>query len=82
MSRGRRTLRYDDLPADRFASHCDIVVTTRPGILEVMGGNADDSVSMKRIPVTADGRLAGADGVVVDPDHPWFVVIRVVYDSG
>lgn len=82
MWRGRRAIRYDDLPTGRFASHCDIVVAIRPGLLEVIGGNLDDSVSMKRIPATTEGRLAGPDGAVVDPDHPWFVVIRVAYDIG
>jgi hypothetical protein len=82
MWRGRRPIRYDDLPTGRFPSHCDIVVTSRPGLLEVIGGNVDDSVSMKRIPTTADGRLVNPGGSVVDPDHPWFIVIRVNYDIG
>lgn len=80
--RGRRPIRYDDLPAGRFAGHCDIVVGVHPGSLDVIGGNVDDSVSMKRIPVTADGRLAALDGTIVDPDHPWFVVIRINYEIG
>ena len=82
MSRGRSATRYDDLPTGRFASHCDIVVATRPGMLEVIGGNVDNSVSMKRIPVSTDGRLASPDGSIVDRDYPWFVVIRVNFDSG
>lgn len=80
--RGRRPIRYDDLPTGRFASHCDIVTAVHPGSLEAIGGNVDNSVSMKRIPVTGEGRLAGPDGAVVDPDHPWFVVIRVNYEIG
>ena len=82
MYRGRRPVRYDDLPAGRFASHCDIVVKVHPGQLEVIGGNVDNAVAMKRIPVAADGRLAAPNGAVVDPDHPWFVVIRVNYEIG
>ena len=62
------------------STHCDIVVAMHPGSLDVIGGNVDNSVAMKRVPVAVDGRLAGPDGVVVDPDHPWFVVIRVDYD--
>jgi hypothetical protein len=75
-------LRFDDLPAGKFASHCDIVVGIQPGLLEVVGGNVDNSVALRRIPVAPDGRLVGADGGVVDPNHPWFVVLRVGYDAG
>jgi len=82
MWRSRQPIRFDDLPTIRFPGHCDIVVEPHPGSLNVIGGNVDNSVSMRRIPVTAEGRLARADGVVLDPDHPWFVVIRVLYDSG
>ncbi|HEX3863444.1 MAG TPA: DUF2272 domain-containing protein [Stellaceae bacterium] len=82
MSRTRRPMRYDDLPTGRFPGHCDIVVAVNQGSLDVIGGNVDNSVSMKHIPVTADGHLAGPDGVVVDPDHPWFVVLQVQYDIG
>ena len=35
---------------------------------------------MRHIPVSAEGRLAGSDGAILDPDYPWFVVIRVEYD--
>lgn len=80
--RSGRRIRFDDLPTSRFPGHCDIVVQVHQGSLDVIGGNVENSVSMKHIPVTADGRLAGPDGVVVDPDHPWFVVIRVIYDIG
>jgi hypothetical protein len=82
MWRGRQPVRFDDLPAGRFPSHCDIIVAIRAGSLDVIGGNVDNSVSMKQVPVTADGRLANPDGTIVDPDHPWFVVIRVDYEIG
>ena len=75
-------MRFDELPTGRFASHCDIVVATRPGMLDVVGGNVENSVSMRYIPVTLDGRLVGPDGSVVDPSHPWFVVLRIGYDAG
>jgi hypothetical protein len=78
--RGRRAIRFDDLPTGGFPGHCDIVVERHQGLLDVIGGNVDNSVAMKHIPVTADGRLAGPDGVLVDPDYPWFVVIRAEYD--
>ena len=63
----------------RFPGHCDIVVDIKPGQLDVIGGNVDNAVAMKYIPVTADGHLAGPDGVVLDPDHHWFVVLKVLY---
>jgi Uncharacterized protein conserved in bacteria (DUF2272) len=81
MWRAGHPVRFDDLPTTRFPGHCDIVVRIHPGSLDVIGGNVDNSVAMKSVPVTADGRLAGPDGAVVDPDHPWFVVIRVNYDG-
>ena len=49
------------------------------GYLDVIGGNVDNAVSMKHIPTTADGHLAGPDGIVIDPDHHYFVVLRVEY---
>ena len=78
-SRGGRTIRYADLPA-RFPGHCDIVVAATPGTLDVIGGNVDDAVTLKHVPVTPDGRLADADGRVVDSRYPWFVVLRVLYE--
>jgi hypothetical protein len=79
--RGRRPVTFDQLPAGRFPGHCDMVVSRKPGQLEVIGGNVDNAVTMKPIPVTADGRLAGIDGVVLDPDHHWFVVLKVLYQK-
>jgi hypothetical protein len=78
--RGRRPVTYDDLPTtSRFGGHCDIVVEIKPGELDVIGGNVDNAVAMKHIPATADGHLAGPDGIVLDPDHNYFVVLRVEY---
>jgi len=73
------SLRYDDLPtAELFPSHCDIVVETPGnGKISVIGGNVQDTVTMRHIPVTADGKLARPDGVVLDPLRPWMVVLRV-----
>jgi hypothetical protein len=73
------SLRYDDLPAGLFPAHCDVVVdTTVPGQIAVIGGNVDDAVTMKHVPVTADGRLAAPDGVVLDTRYPWMVVLRLL----
>ena len=72
-------LRYDDLPtAELFPSHCDIVVETPGhGTISVIGGNLQDTVTLRHIPVTADGKLVRPDGVVLDPLRPWMVVLRV-----
>lgn len=80
MWRGRRPIHYEDLPTDRFPGHCDIVIGAKSGSLDVIGGNVDNSVSLKHVPVAADGHLLDPSGTVVDPDHPWFVVLRVAYD--
>lgn len=77
--RGRQPVTFDELPTTRFPSHCDIVVGIKPGVLAVIGGNVDDAVAMKYVPVTADGDLAGPDRVVLDPDYHWFVVLKVLY---
>jgi hypothetical protein len=71
-------LRYDDLPAELFPSHCDFVVQSDRMTLTVVGGNVDDAVTMKHVPTTAEGLLAGPDGTVVDARYPWFVVIRLL----
>ena len=73
-------LRFGNLPTQgMFPSHCDIVVQIAPGLLSVVGGNVDDAVTMKHVPVTAQGRLASPDGRVVDTRYPWLVVLRVGY---
>ncbi|HWD59099.1 MAG TPA: DUF2272 domain-containing protein, partial [Stellaceae bacterium] len=59
--------------------HCDIVVARRPGILDVIGGNVDNTVALKHVPIAPDGRMADAAGQPVDRDYPWFVVLRVAY---
>ena len=71
-------LRFDHLPAGRFPAHCDIVVdTTVGGQISVIGGNVDDAVTLRHVPVSADGMLATPDGVVLDPRTPWMVVLRL-----
>jgi hypothetical protein len=80
--RGQTPVTFDELPsAGRFPGHCDIVVGGKPGELDVIGGNVDNAVTMKPIPVTADGHLAGPDGIALDPEHHWFVVLRVLYQQ-
>ena len=78
MSRTVVPLTFADLPAGRFPAHCDIVVGAAPGVLDVVGGNVDDAVTLKHVPVTEDGRLADAGGRVLDARYPWFVVLRLL----
>ncbi len=80
LGRGRaRDLRYDDLPAGHFPGHCDIVVDAAvPGQISLVGGNIDDAVTLKHVPVTPDGKLATPDGVVLDARYPWMVVLRLL----
>ena len=47
-----------------------------PGQISVVGGNVDDAVTLKHVPVTPDGRLATPDGQVIDPRYKWMVVLR------
>ena len=80
--RGRSAaLRFADLPTGSpFPSHCDIVVGIAPGTLSVIGGNVDDAVTEKHVPVSPNGMLAGPDGVPLDTRYGWFVVLAVKYD--
>ncbi len=74
LSRTVVPLTFDDLPAGQFPAHCDLVVAAAPGLLTVVGGNVDDAVTLRHVPLTADGLLA-------DARYPWFVVLRVLYDE-
>lgn len=78
---GSAALRFDQLPTAQFPGHCDIVVAADPGQLTVVGGNVDASVTLKHVPLTAAGTLAGPDGTPADDRYPWFVVLRVLYDA-
>jgi hypothetical protein len=84
FGRGRaKGLRFEDLPtANLFPSHCDIVVDTMvPGRIGVIGGNVEDSVTMNYVPVAEDGKLATAEGVVLDTRFPWMAVLRLLVDD-
>jgi hypothetical protein len=80
FSREKHPLKYGKLPVQHFASHCDIVVSRDNGRLSVIGGNVDHAVTMKHIPVTADGRLADSPDLPLDRRYHWFVVLRILYD--
>ena len=75
-----RGIRFQDLPAGRFFGHCDLVVDAAPGQITVIGGNVSGGVTMKHVPITLAGTLAGPDGEAVDPRYSWFVALRVLYD--
>jgi hypothetical protein len=75
----RRVLTYDDLPAGHFPAHCDIVVGGEAGQIMVVGGNVDDAVTLKHVPVAPDGRLAGLGGQALDQRYPWMTVLRVLF---
>ena len=82
MWRGRQPVRFEDLPTGRFSRPIATSSSTRgPGALDVIGGNVDNSVAMKQVPITADGRLADAGGAIVDPNDPWFVVLAGRYEQ-
>jgi hypothetical protein len=73
-------MRFSDLPTDGdFPSHCDMVVAIGPGQMTVIGGNVDDAVTAKLIPVTADGKLATPDGRVLDSRFPWMAILKINY---
>lgn len=72
-SRTNPPLRFESLPAGRFASHCDLVISADPGGLAVIGGNVADAVTLKSVPTAPDGTIA-------DDRWPWFVAITIAYD--
>ncbi len=74
-----RPLTLDSMPSS-FPSHCDIVTGLGSGTIQVVGGNVADAVSMKHIPVDAQGRLADTTGKPYDTRYPWFTVLQVNYD--
>jgi hypothetical protein len=61
-ARRKRRLRAAARAAERGqfrAMHCDLVVTTGPGVIEAIGGNLGDAVTLRRIPADAEGRARG-----------------------
>jgi hypothetical protein len=53
-----------------FSSHTDIVVGIKNGIAETIGGNVGNSVTMTKVPLTADGKIDLAKA------PKYFVVIK------
>jgi hypothetical protein len=64
--------RQDDIDFDHrtpvYKSHCDLVVAVRPGEIDVIGGNVQDSVTLKRLKTDSQGLL-------VDGHYRWFAVL-------
>lgn len=58
---------FEDRP-EVYKSHCDLVVAVRPGEIDVIGGNVQDSVTLKTLQTDAEGKL-------IDPNQQWFVVM-------
>lgn len=58
---------YDYQPTV-YPSHTDLVVAVRPGEIEVIGGNVQDSVTKKILKTDENGLL-------IDKHHRWFVVM-------
>jgi hypothetical protein len=70
-----RPLRYADLPVRQFAGHCDIAIKLEGAGLAVVGGNVQDAVALKYLPLGLDGRL------IAVAERPWLAVLRVQYDA-
>src|SRR5262245_57297670 len=47
---------YDNIRSG-MATHCDVVVAASPGQLAVVGGNVDNSVARRNVPISANGLL-------------------------
>jgi peptidoglycan hydrolase-like protein with peptidoglycan-binding domain len=71
---GEITVTYDDATNYSYYSHVDIVVATRPGEIDVIGGNVDDSVTLETYAVDSEGKLINPDDGN-DSDN-FFVVIE------
>jgi hypothetical protein len=74
-------IRFANLPAPPFPAHCDIVIDAAAGTLTVLGGNVDDAVTAKHVPIAPSGLLAGPGGKPLDPRYNWFTVLAVQYDG-
>jgi hypothetical protein len=62
---GSRIRTYDDLPGD-FCSHSDVVIAIRDGVAFTIGGNVSQTVKVKEVPLTPDGKvMAGNQRIVV-----------------
>jgi hypothetical protein len=70
--RDRGIADYRRIP-DEAQLHCDIVVGSRDGSIEAIGGNVRNSVSLSPYPANLDGTLRAGDA------RRWLVVIENLY---
>jgi hypothetical protein len=61
---GSRIRTYDDLPGD-FCSHSDVVVAIKNGIAFTIGGNVSQTVKVKEVPLTPEGKVAPGNQRIV-----------------
>lgn len=59
---------FDERP-ETYKSHADIVVAVRPGEIDVIGGNVQDSVTLKTLATDETGK-------VTDTNQKWFCVME------
>jgi len=55
--RRQQGISFDNLPADGFISHCDVVVEIRDRTVRALGGNVRNSVSVSSYSLNEDGFL-------------------------
>lgn len=81
VGRGRgSSVRFEDLPTPRvFPAHCDMVLERQGNALLVVGGNVDDAVTAKHVPVSAEGKLADGSGQIIDTRYNWLAVLKIAY---
>jgi phage replication-related protein YjqB (UPF0714/DUF867 family) len=60
----------------RYRSHCDVVVATRAGKIDVIGGNVHKSVYLKTLNVDPQGYLIDNTRCLIEDTECWFVVIQ------
>jgi hypothetical protein len=57
--------------------HCDVVVRNGPGVVEIVGGNVQSLVVLRRVPADANGRVLPAP-----PGQPPFVLVLAYQEHG
>ncbi|MEM8575698.1 MAG: DUF2272 domain-containing protein [Pseudomonadota bacterium] len=67
LNEAKALARFDATGA--YKSHADLVVETRPGEIDVIGGNVRDTVTKRTIAVGGDGRLLSDKSF-------WFAVLK------